>query len=68
MVKELKDKAPYINTHGQMSSAAAAANGVPASGTRSTYDGKTDSLQAHHEIIVSIRNPLNIKILSHEPT
>ena len=60
VVKELKDKVPPVRINGQMSYAAAAASGMPASGTQSTQRVKAVSLQAQREIIVSIRNPLTI--------
>jgi hypothetical protein len=60
VVKELKDKAPSARAHGQMSYAAAAANGMLGSGTQSTNVVKAVSLQAQREIIVSTRNPLTI--------
>jgi hypothetical protein len=63
VVRELKDKAPSARAHGQMSYAAAAANGMLASGTQSTHGVKAVSLQAQREMIVSIRNPLTISKL-----
>lgn len=60
MVKELKDKAPSVRTHGHMSYAAVAANGMLASGTPSTHGVKAVFLQAQREVIVSIRNPMTI--------
>lgn len=51
VVKELKDKAPSVRAHGQMSYAAAAANGMLASGTQNTHGVKVVSVQAQREII-----------------
>jgi hypothetical protein len=46
MVKEMKDKTPPVRTHGHMSYAAVAANGMLASGTPSTRSVKAVSFQA----------------------
>jgi hypothetical protein len=60
MVKELKDKALPVRTHGHMSYAAVAANGVLASGTPSANRVKAVFLQAQRKVIVSIKNSLTI--------
>jgi ABC-type Fe3+-hydroxamate transport system substrate-binding protein len=43
-IEELKEKVPSVRGHGQMSYAAAAANGMLASGTQSTHRVKAVSL------------------------
>jgi hypothetical protein len=63
VVKELKNKAPPVGVHGQMSYGAAAASGMLSSGTQSTQRVKVVTPQAQREIIVSIRNPLTISKL-----